>query len=374
MFDRNISAGIDLYRRDYSSFNFTNTDRNTTFEQATTGGSLRVGVPVTEYMSLIGSYTLNYDDVSLDENQYFADLDGDGISTCEPLIAGRFLCDSLGKRTSSIAGLTLNYNSTNSRFRPTRGETFSITGEYAGLGGSVEYARIRGKAAKYWSVFNGFIFSLTAEGGYIKGLKDREGEGVDDVLLTDRFFLGEPQIRGFDIRGVGPRVLRQRVETDDDGNQIVITDRDQLLQDDALGGNAYYLGRAELEIPLGSGVRELGLRPSIFMDVGALFNVTTPVLTSRPEGFNLYAQTIGDTTSIVENQFAPDGTENVKISQNSGFQEVFLGNSSAPRISVGIGVNWNSPFGPFRIDFARVLKKQPGDDTKSLSFNVGTQF
>ena len=56
------------------------------------------------------------------------------------------------------------------------------------------------------------------------------------------------------------------------------------------------------------------------------------------------------------------------------FQEVFLGDSAAPRISVGIGVNWNSPFGPFRIDFARVLKKQPGDDTKSLSFNVGTQF
>ena len=30
----------------------------------------------------------------------------------------------------------------------------------------------------------------------------------DPVRLTDRFFLGEPQIRGFDIRGVGPRVVR----------------------------------------------------------------------------------------------------------------------------------------------------------------------
>jgi len=56
------------------------------------------------------------------------------------------------------------------------------------------------------------------------------------------------------------------------------------------------------------------------------------------------------------------------------FQEVFVGDSIKPRISVGVGVNWNSPFGPFRIDFAKVLMKRPGDDTKSFTFNVGTQF
>jgi outer membrane protein assembly factor BamA len=32
---------------------------------------------------------------------------------------------------------------------------------------------------------------------------------IDKVRLTDRFFLGEPQLRGFDIRGVGPRVIRE---------------------------------------------------------------------------------------------------------------------------------------------------------------------
>ena len=55
-------------------------------------------------------------------------------------------------------------------------------------------------------------------------------------------------------------------------------------------------------------------------------------------------------------------------------KEVFVGDSPSPRISVGFGVNWNSPFGPFRIDVSRVLKKQLGDDTKVFSFNVGTQF
>ncbi len=56
------------------------------------------------------------------------------------------------------------------------------------------------------------------------------------------------------------------------------------------------------------------------------------------------------------------------------FVESFVGNSPKPRISVGIGVNWNSPFGPFRIDFAHAITKVDGDDTKSFTFNVGTQF
>src|SRR5690606_25889888 len=47
------------------------------------------------------------------------------------------------------------------------------------------------------------------------------------------------------------------------------------------GGKAYYLGHAELEIPLGSGAQELGLRPSIFMDVGALFSVKRPLPTAE---------------------------------------------------------------------------------------------
>ena len=56
------------------------------------------------------------------------------------------------------------------------------------------------------------------------------------------------------------------------------------------------------------------------------------------------------------------------------FEERFFGDSWMPRVSIGAGVNWNSPFGPFRIDFAYALRKEEGDDTKRFSFNVGTQF
>ncbi|WP_374405250.1 outer membrane protein assembly factor BamA [Pelagerythrobacter sp.] len=385
LFDRNVSVGADIYRKDYNSFNFTNNDRNRTFEQSTTGFSVRVGVPLTEYISAIGSYTLNYDDVSLDEFSYYSDIDGDGITECDPVLAGRYLCEAVGNRLSSIVGLTVALQTVDNPYRPTRGHNLSLSTEFAGLGGSVKYLRFRAKGAKYWPIFGGFIFSVQGEGGVIKGLEDR-GPGVDDVRLTDRFFLGEPQFRGFDIRGVGPRVLRQPIREDEDGNPVVVTERDQ-VGDDALGGNAYYLGRAELEIPLGSGARELGLRPSVFLDVGALFNVTAPDLQNSPFPNGIQRQSRNgngdllfiDPTDPTKTTTDPtDGMGNandpVLFQVAAPFQEVFLGDSASPRVSIGIGVNWNSPFGPFRIDFAHVLRKEPGDDTKRFTFNVGTQF
>src|SRR3546814_3204312 len=56
------------------------------------------------------------------------------------------------------------------------------------------------------------------------------------------------------------------------------------------------------------------------------------------------------------------------------FREFYFGDTPKPRLSVGFGINWNSPFGPFRIDIAKALLKEPGDNTKLFSFNIGTQF
>jgi outer membrane protein insertion porin family len=388
VFDRNISLGVDFYRRDVNSFNLINRDQ-TRYSKVTTGGSLRVGVPLTEYSSLIGSYTLNYDQVTIDEREFFRDIDGNGTTECDPLLASRFICDTLGNRLSSILGLNYVYNSLNSYYRPTRGTRLTAGIDFAGLGGDTRYVRLRGQAAKYWPVMGNFIFSLSGEGGYIKGFGGN-GPRSDEVLLTDRFFLGEPQIRGFDIRGVGPRVLRQPITDDGTGNPLVITDRDR-GGDDAIGGNAYYLGRAELEIPLGSGAREMGLRPSIFMDVGALFNVNKPQLQNSPfpggipiqardlSGNLLYdSGTVDSNGNVVTTTDSVDGSGNpldIIVQRNiAPFQEIFVGDSASPRISVGIGVDWNSPFGPFRIDFSHVIRKVEGDDTKTISFNVGTQF
>jgi outer membrane protein insertion porin family len=405
VFDKNVSLGVNVYRRDLNSFNQFNNQRNTVYQQATTGLQIRAGVPLTEYVSAVASYTFNYDDISVDRSQYFTDRQNAPLLECDPLVAGRYLCDALGKRTSSILGLTLIYDTLDNRYRPSRGRSFSVTTEFAGLGGSVKYVRFRGNAAQYFTIGKGFVFSLKAEGGAIAPWGGNSTTGTEAVRLTDRFYLGEPQLRGFDIRGIGPRILRKPL-IDLDPSPTVTTpgpDPDRTRwSDDALGGRYYYLGHAELEIPLGSGARELGLRPSIFMDVGAVWGIKPPVEQNTPfpngtfiplrdsAGAPQYQQFNGAvlvgtvctpaSQSQVTNPVNPapgclPSANNIALGSNTGaFQEYFRGNSPKPRISIGIGVNWNSPFGPFRIDFAHALTKVDGDDTKSFTFNVGTQF
>lgn len=399
LFDKNVSAGVDIYRRDYNSFNFAQGNRNTNYSQATTGFQVRAGVPLTEYLTAVARYTLNYDDITLDKGQFYTDRVTPGVLQCDPLIAGRYLCEAIGQRTSSILGLSLIYDRLDNRMRPTRGHLATVNLDFAGLGGSVKYARFRANASKYFPLGKGFIFSVSGEGGVIKALDNSGGPGVDDVRLTDRFYLGEPQMRGFDIRGVGPRIVRKPYNPVDTDNNpatppdYVVSDKRSEWTDDALGGKYYYQARAELEIPLGSGARELGLRPSVFVDAGAVWGVraplpfdTTPAGQFIPQkdanGIPLYNVTCNGTATTVSGATQPplpgnctgasDGV--VALGQTYRFQEQFLGDSWKPRLAVGIGVNWNSPFGPFRIDFAKVLLKQPGDDVKAFTFNVGTQF
>ena len=98
LFDRNIAIGFDIFRRDLSSFNFFGEERTTTYEQTTTGGQLRAGVPITEQLLLALRYGLTFDDISLNPDIYFTDPDGTGPlpAVCDPFRAGRYLCDIIG--------------------------------------------------------------------------------------------------------------------------------------------------------------------------------------------------------------------------------------------------------------------------------------
>ncbi len=406
LFDKNVALGVDLFRRDYNAFNYTsNGDRNTTYTQVSTGFQVRTGIPLTEYWSVSGRYGLSYDQVGLDESTYYTN------GACDPFKAGRYLCDSIGNRWTSSVGYSIINDSLNSRLRPTAGSKFTFGQDFAGLGGDVKYLRTRADFAKYKGIGGGFVASFNAEGGWIKSLEKSRGAGIDKVRITDRFYLGEPQFRGFDIRGVGPRVQRIPYVTDANGVQTLETDRNQIV-DDALGGKAYYLARLELELPLGSGARELGLRPSIYLQAGSLFGITRPLPTATFQTVNGVVQPIvtpvkdasgnqiyivptdldaagnalyanAGLTTICPSGYSADSVlaNCAGVSPNTAyatstapFDERFLGNSARPRLSVGFGVNWNSPFGPLRIDIAKALLSQPGDDKKLVTFNVGTQF
>lgn len=330
---RNLAAGIDVYRRDLNSFRFTsasNDDRQTTYEEVTTGFRLRSGFPITEFWSLGLRYGLSQAEVGLDTSTYFRN------GRCDLFTAGTYLCDLVGptgksNRTTSSFGYTVVFDDRNNAMRPSRGQRFTFSQDVAGIGGGVNYVNSRLDYDKYWNPFGNFILRGGLEGGWVLGW------GGEDVRINDRFFLGGPRIRGFAIRGIGPRSVRECTAA---GVTAGNCSSAGLKFDDAIGGEMYYLGSLELEVPLGSAASEMGLRTSAYVDVGSLWKTSTP-----------------------------DGSASVP-----GVIETKLGDTASPRVSVGIGVSWNSPFGPFRIDLAKALVKKEGDDPEVFQFNIGTQF
>jgi outer membrane protein insertion porin family len=364
--DRQILFGGEVYRRDYNSFNFRGGERNTTYSQVTTGGGLRLGFPINEFLTLGTRYTLNNDKLSLDRSTFFSDIDNDGDQECT---AGRYICDEIGTRITSLLGYTLVYDNTNG-VRATRGQRLVFGQDFAGLGGDTRYVRTRADGTKYWGFGGGFVLSAHAEAGYIHPLESSPGTGRDAVRITDRFF--GAQLRGFDIRGIGPRITRRRY-----------TDPTSLADaegtSDALGGRAYYMGRLELEVPVSAGIRSLGIRPSAFVDIGSVFGLKKPDLIDRPgQCLAPNPPVTTPATPRAPNQvLTPDDRTcdtGYTYIPGSGFREFYSGGGAKPRLSIGVGFNWTSPFGPLRIDLAKALLKQEGDETKLFSFNVGTQF
>ncbi len=370
LFDRNIAVGFDLFRRDYRSYSTLGDNDSTTYQQVSTGFQLRAAIPLTEYWSLSGRYKLSQDDVTLDTDTYYTN------GACDAALAGQYLCDAVGSRLTSAIGYSFVFDNTDNRIRPTNGFRLTIGQDLAGLGGDTRYLRTTANATRWFNLNSNFVLSAHAEGGYIDGFGR-------DVLLTDRFFLGDPQLRGFDLRGVGPRVTRSYYDLSTVPASIT---SDSTTTADALGGNAYYATRLELELPMGAAIREMGIRPSIYADVGAVFRGRRPTLVDScatataagtaclaatrqyrdGNGNALYLDSDGNSTTTV--------TDTPYTYSLSPYRETYSGNSASPRLSIGLGVNWNSPFGPLRIDVAKALLKQPGDDTKLVTFNVGASF
>lgn len=349
---RNLSAGFNLFRSDLDN------QIESSFQQSTTGLSLQASSLLTEFLSFGLRYTLRVDDVSVPDNflteigidfdglrsdaDGFLDPDGDLTNDITRPGVSAFVIDGIGRQLTSSVGASLVYNSLNNGIRPTRGQRAVLSLDFAGVGGDDRYIRARLDYDYYKSLFAGFILRLGGEVGIIQGLGRR-------VQINDRFFLGGPRIRGFRIRGIGPRDVAST--TGRRGG-------------DAIGGNKYYLGGGEIEFPLGEAARELGLRASAFVDIGSVWGI--------------------DQDQDLINRTTVFG------------QSTIAGNSPTPRISVGVGVSWNSPFGPFRIDFAKAIKQQSRatftsdiidpatgefvsvfrdvDQTEVLQFNVGTQF
>jgi len=289
---RPIVAGVDLFYRD-------NSFREANFTQISLGMGLRTAFQITEYIVMSSRYNLRRDEI---------DIPSAFLARRSP-----FTTTNIGTFTTSSIGYGLSFDTLDNRQKPNRGQRMVINQDVAGLGGNVKYVRTQANYNYFVPIYGRWIFGIKAEGGHILGLGQ-------DIRINDRFFLGNPRMRGFQQAGIGPR---------------------DALTRDALGGNVFYKGSAEIFIPLGSGARELGIEASMFVDAGALFTVDLP---------------------------------NQLFNPATGFTHTIVGDTPKPRVSAGIGFTWTSPFGPFRVDFAKAILSDKFDKTEFFQFNIGTRF
>ena len=53
---------------------------------------------------------------------------------------------------------------------------------------------------------------------------------------------------------------------------------------------------------------------------------------------------------------------------------VFLKDTGNLRASIGIGLAWDSPFGPISLNYARPVLSETFDETEYISFGIGSMY
>lgn len=215
--DKELSFGIDGFH--------TQSTNVSEFESITTGGRVRFGYALAEDWGHRVRYTLRRDEIT--------NIDS---------TASVFIKQEEGTKWVSVVGHDLTYDRRNSKIDPTEGYIARLSNDVAGLGGDISYLKTRMSGSYYYTVVPEWVVMTRGDVGYVFGLGD------DDVRISDRFFLGGEQLRGFSNGGVGPR---------------------DVSTDDALGGKFVYSGTVELTFPLGL-PKQFGVSGAIFTDFGSL--------------------------------------------------------------------------------------------------------
>jgi outer membrane protein insertion porin family len=215
---RDFAAGFDLFRRT------TDFQDEGSFDQTTTGGTLRGSYPLTERLRHGVRLTVRQDEIT--------DVRAD---------ASPFIQAEEGEDLTVLVGQSLTYDVRDTAFLPSEGYLIRFDQDVAGLADTM-FIRHELLGSYYYPFTPNWVLNVAARAGYIFGYAG------EDVRLFDRFFLGGGTLRGFEFAGVGPRDVNT---------------------DDALGGNILATGTVELRFPLGL-PEELRMFGRTFVEGGTL--------------------------------------------------------------------------------------------------------
>jgi outer membrane protein insertion porin family len=193
---------------------------------------------------------------------------------------------------------------------PTKGYLSSLTGEFAGLGGTEFFTKVTLDHRHYFKFYWETYFALHGQVGQVFKVGDNE------IPIDERFLLGGiSTLRGFKSRTVGPRLQRTANSVDPVTGALLGSSN----VFDYIGGDKKAFCNLEYIFPL---IKDVGLKGLVFFDAGNAW----------------------------------------------GEDEDFF---SKIRYSAGAGIRWFSPMGPLRLEWGYNLDPVDGEPNSQFEFSIG---
>ncbi len=281
---RDLSFRTSIFYRETNNFN---ADYNTN----NAGIAFGIGFPVGEDSRLSLNYSLSQSELTN------VSLDSSTILQRE---------EARGTLVNSALGYSYTYDNRNNGLNPLGGIVLRFAQDFSGLGGDDKFITTNALAAIERKIWNEeVLLRATLEGGALTNVGG-------DTRVIDRYF-GNGKIRGFETNGLGPRDLTA-------------------VNEDALGGNLFYVLRLETEFPLGT-PDEYGLRGGLFLDIGSVWSLEDTAGTGGPVDDSMHVRSV-----------------------------------------IGFSLFWDTPIGPLRFNFTKALVKEDYDLEQNFDLTVSTTF
>ena len=218
--DRAVSAGFDIFRTS------NNRQAIASYSDESIGFALRAGWGFTEHTSQLVRYTFKY------VNIYDV-----------PVTASQIIQQQAGDFYDSDISETIAWDTRDTRLNTSKGWLLRNTVAISGFPGTEYYWRTTADAVIYQPIVEDVVWSIGGSMGITESYNN------STIRITNLFFVGGDNLRGFAVGGIGPR----------DQNT-----------GDALGGKYFYTGTTELSFPVGL-PKEIGILGKAFVDVGSLW-------------------------------------------------------------------------------------------------------